>query len=50
MKVTELISNRLLRPPNSLMTYSKIERALVRTKQILNYYRSDVSLEMEYVG
>ncbi len=42
----KLISDRLLRQCNGLMVYNKIERVLVITKQILNYYNTNFSLEI----
>ncbi len=42
----KLISDRLLRQCNILMIYNKIERVLVITKQIFNYYNSNFSLEI----
>ncbi len=42
--LTKLISDRLLRQRNGLMIYNKIERVLVITKRILNYYNTNFSL------
>ncbi len=42
----ELISDRLLRQRNGLMIYNKMERVLVITKQIFNYYNTNFSLEI----
>ncbi len=44
--LTKLISDRLLRQRNGLMIYNKIERVLVITKLIFNYYNTDFSLEI----
>ncbi len=38
--------NRLLRQHNGLMIYNKIERVLVITKWIFNYYNTDFSLDI----
>ncbi len=46
MHLTKLISDRLLRQRNGLMIYNKIERVLVITKQIFNYYNTNFSLEI----
>ncbi len=42
----KLISDRLLRQCNGLMIYNKIERVLVITKWIFNYYNTNFSLEI----
>ncbi len=42
----KLIADRLLRQCNGLMIYNKIERVLVITKQIFNYFNTDFSLEI----
>ncbi len=42
----KLISDGLLRQRNGLMIYNKIERVLVITKQIFNYYNTNFSLEI----
>ncbi len=42
----KLISDRLLRQCKGLMIYNKIERVLVITKQIFNYYNTNFSLEI----
>ncbi len=44
--LTKLISDRLLRQRNDLMIYNKIERVLVITKLIFNYYNTNFSLEI----
>ncbi len=44
--LTKLISDRLLRQRKILMIYNKIERVLVITKQIFNYYNTNFSLEI----
>ncbi len=44
--LTKLISDRLLRQLKGLMIYNKIERVLVITKRILNYYNINFSLEI----
>ncbi len=52
--LTKLILGRPPRQRNGLMIYSKVERALVITRQIFNYYSSNFSLEitseMENIG
>ncbi len=40
------ILDRLLRQRDGLMIYNKIERVLVITKLIYNYYNTDFSLEI----
>ncbi len=42
----KLISDKLLRQCKGLMIYNTIKRVLVTTKQILNYYNTDLSLEI----
>ncbi len=42
----KLISDRFLRQRSVLMIYNKIERVLVITKQIFNYYNTNFSLEI----
>ncbi len=42
----KLILDRLLRQCNGLMIYNKVERVLVITKRIFNYYNTDFSLEI----
>ncbi len=42
----KLISDRFLRQRSGLMIYNKIERVLVITKQIFNYYNTHSSLEI----
>ncbi len=44
--LTKLISDRLLRQHNGLTIYNNIERDLVITKWISNYYNTDFSLEI----
>ncbi len=44
--LTKLISDTLLRQRNGLKIYNKIERVLVITKQIFNYYNTNFSLEI----
>ncbi len=44
--LTKLISDGLLRQLNGLMIYNKIERVLVITKRIFNYYDTNFSLEI----
>ncbi len=44
--LTKLISDRLLRQRSGLMIYNKIERVLVITKWIFNYYSTDLLLEI----
>jgi len=44
--LTKLNLDRLLRERNGLMIYSKIETALVITKQIFNYYNSNILPEI----
>ncbi len=45
-RLTKLISDRLLRQRTGLMIYNKIERVLVITKQIFNYYNTNFLLEI----
>ncbi len=44
--LTKLISDRLLRQRNGLIIYNKIERDLVITKRIFNYYNTNLLLEI----
>lgn len=44
--LTKLISDRLLSQRSGLMIYKEIQRTLVITKQIFNYYNTNFSLEI----